>query len=434
MRMVDIIIKKRNGDNLSDEELSYVVNRYVSGDIPDYQMTALLMAVYFQGMNFKEISVLTERMMHSGEIMDLSSIEGPKIDKHSTGGVGDKVSIPLAPLVASAGIVVPMVSGRGLGHTGGTLDKLESIPGLNTQLSQPKFVEQLSRLGVVMAGQTGDFVPADKKLYSLRDVTGTVESIPLITASIMSKKLASGAEGLVMDVKTGSGAFMSTLEDSRKMAEMLVETGKHMNRKIRAIITDMNQPLGEYVGNSLEIFESIAFLKGEWEERLARIVFQLGSQMLVLGEIAKSSEEGEAILREKIDNGQALAKFEEMIEAQGGNPGVIENPGLLPVAQKTDVFSLPYSGYISRIDTRKIGLAACVLGAGRQTYDDDIDPAVGLRIHKRYGEAYESGEPLITIYYRDKQLLLESESLLREAYSVVEQKPEEKPLVYEVVQ
>ncbi len=434
MRMVDLIIKKRNGELLTEEEIDFIIDGYVKGKIPDYQISAWLMAIYFKGMNFEETGRLTKKMMYSGEVFDLSDIDGPKIDKHSTGGVGDKVSIPLAPLVASCDVYVPMVSGRGLGHTGGTLDKLESIPGFRTNLSYEEFKKVLKKNKMAMIGQTENFVPADKKLYALRDVTGTVESIPLITASIMSKKLASGAEGFVMDVKTGTGAFMQTIEDAENLAKFLVETGKVMNKKIKAFITDMNEPLGLYVGNSLEILESIEFLKGKQEKRLKEVIYLLASNMLILAGKVKNENEARRILDEKISSGKALETFVKMVELQGGDPRVTENYDLLPKSKYKKVFLSDKNGYIYHINTRLVGIAAGILGAGRKTYDDVIDPAVGFKIIKKYGNKVEKGEPIVEIYYNDENKLSECIEILKKAYTIREEKPSEKPILYKVIE
>lgn len=434
MRMVDIIRKKREGETISENEIAFMIDGYIRNEIPDYQLSAFLMATYFKGMSFEETGVLTRKMMYSGDVFDLSSIAGPKIDKHSTGGVGDKVSIPLAPLVACSGVLVPMVSGRGLGHTGGTLDKLESISGFSTRFGFDKFCSLLKTNSMAMIGQTDNFVPADKKIYSLRDVTATVESVPLITASIMSKKLASGADGFVMDVKTGTGAFMAKLEDARTLAKFLVETGKVMGKKMRAFITDMNEPLGEYVGNSLEILESIELLKGNGEQRLLDITLLLGSHMLILGGVAQSEDEAKAILMKKIQSGEALERFAMMVKEQGGDSRIVDDYSLLPLQAEKSDFVAAQSGYISAVDTRQVGVAASILGAGRKTFDDEIDPTVGFKILKKYGEPVEKGEPIACIHYQDKDKMESAKKMLSEAYTLSSDAPSEKPLVYEVIE
>ncbi|MCX6998914.1 MAG: pyrimidine-nucleoside phosphorylase [Candidatus Sumerlaeota bacterium] len=415
MRAVDLIAKKRDGGELKKEELEFLIKGYVSGEIPDYQMSAFLMAVFFSGMSFAEMATLTRVMMYSGDTFDLSSITGVKVDKHSTGGVGDKVSLILAPLVASAGVPVPMVSGRGLGHTGGTLDKLESIPGFTTGMDGKRFIDQIKRIGVAIIGQTDNFVPADKKLYAMRDVTATVESIPLISGSIISKKVASGADSFVFDVKTGTGAFMDTEDRARELAHSLIGVMKELGKKSMALITDMNQPLGRAIGNSLEVIECIESLKGNPPSDLREICMELGMRMLLLGERAATLEEAAGILQERWASGAALQKFQEMVKAQGGNPDIIDNPSLLDVSPDRKDLTSSRDGVIAGFEAREIGNVCMLLGAGRATYDAPIDYGVGLICHKKIGEVVKKGEPVFTIYHRGGKSLREAEKRLSQA-------------------
>ncbi|MGQ9632313.1 MAG: thymidine phosphorylase [bacterium] len=428
MRVVDLIAKKRDGLDLSRDEIAFIVGNFTSGAIPDYQMAAMLMAIYFRGMTEEETSYLVEEMMNSGEVLDLSHI-GPTVDKHSTGGVGDKVSITLAPLVASAGLVVPMMSGRGLGHTGGTLDKLEAIPGFRVDLTPEEFVRQLERIGVAMVGQTESIAPADRKLYALRDATATVESIPLIAGSIMSKKLATGARAIVFDVKTGSGAFMRSYDDSLSLARVLVGTAHRMGRLAVAYITDMNQPLGRAVGNALETAEAIGALKGEAPHDYMRLCLTLGAEMLILGGKAGSIEEGMGFLKRSIESGAAAEKMREMVSAQGGNPDVVDNPSLLPRCET--VLDLPSdrNGRVEAMDTRAVGLAAMILGAGREKQGDAVDPAVGLTIEKKLGDAVERGEVLVRLHVRGRSRVDGALKLLRGAYTIGDGGAEPPPLI-----
>ena len=408
MRAYDIILKKRNGNRLTKEEIAFFVSSYTKGDIPDYQASALLMAIYFQAMDDEETSFLTEAMMNSGEVYDLSSIPGKKIDKHSTGGVGDKVSIILAPLVASAGVTVPMMSGRGLGHTGGTLDKLESIPGFRTNLTKEEFISNLKKINVAMIGQSEFIAPADKRLYALRDVTGTIESIPLIASSIMSKKLAEGIDGLVLDVKTGSGAFMKKEKDAVRLAKAMAAIGKKMGKKIAALITDMEQPLGNAIGNSLEIKECIEVLKGRGPQDLIDITLELGAYMLKLSGKANNVAKGRGILKRHLSDGSAFQRFKDMIRLQDGDVNVIDNPSLLPSARYTKDLLSERNGYISKMDTEAIGIASCMLGAGRERIEDKIDPAVGIVINKKLGDKIKKGESLALLHYNSEDKLAEA--------------------------
>lgn len=398
MRMVDVIDHKRNGSALTKEEISAFVEGYTNGETPDYQASALLMAIYFNGMTDEEQANLTMQMLNSGDRLDLSDIPGIKVDKHSTGGVGDKTSIPLAPMVAALGIPVPMISGRGLGHTGGTLDKLEAIPGFEVERSEAEFKKQVRDIKVAIVGATGNVAPADKKIYALRDVTDTVDSIPLIAGSIMSKKIASGTDALVLDVKAGTGAFMKEEADAVKLANALVKIGKSVGMNCMALISDMNQPLGNMVGNALEIQESIAILKGEGPEDITELVMTLGSQMVVLAKKAATLAEARAKLEEVVANGSALEVFRQMIVAQGGDPRVIEDPTLMPQAKYHFELPAPQAGYVTKMTADEIGIAAMLLGGGRQAKTDMIDYAVGIELHKKVGDAVAEGESLLTIH------------------------------------
>lgn len=390
------------GIELSREEIAYIVDKFTKGEIPDYQMAIFLASVYFNGMNFEEIAHLTSAMMHSGEVLNLSSVSGIKVDKHSTGGVGDKVSLILAPLVASCGVVVPMISGRGLGHTGGTLDKLESIPGFRTALDAEEFIKILKQTGVAIIGQTEKIVPADKKLYALRDATNTVASIPLIASSIMSKKLTEGIDGLVLDVKTGNGAFMQKLKDAKLLARTMIEIGKRLNKKVVAVITDMNQPLGRTVGNALEVEESVSALKGDGGEDLMEVTYELGACMLLLAGKAKKKEDAKRVLKKKILTGEGLKKFKEMVESQSGDSSVTDGGSLQKAKYKIAVES-EESGYVKTIDTLKIGSIACSLGAGRMKLNDRIDHSVGLTIEKKISKKVKKGELLAYIHTNDRK-------------------------------
>ncbi|RMH68472.1 MAG: thymidine phosphorylase [Gemmatimonadetes bacterium] len=403
MRVLDVIQKKRDGQELSTGEIHAVIERYTRGEIPDYQMSALLMAIYFQGMSPAETRALIQAMMHSGQVVDLSSIPGTKVDKHSTGGVGDKVSLVLAPLVASVGVPVPMISGRGLGHTGGTLDKLESIPGFRTQLSLSEYRDITAKIGVAMIGQTPELTPADRKLYALRDVTGTVESIPLITASILSKKLAAGPDAIVFDVKVGKAAFMKTMDDAQTLAQNLVNISAEMGRGAVALLTNMNQPLGYAIGNALEVEESIDALAGKGPADLMEIVYALSAEMLWLAKRVETLEEGITVLQQHIADGKALAKFEELIQIQGGDPGVITDRSRLPQATHLYEIKSPQTGWIASMDPLLMGQVACELGAGRATIEDVIDPAVGLSVPVKVGDAVDTGQLLIRVYATDPQ-------------------------------
>ncbi len=398
MRMVDVIDAKRNGGELTEEQVRFFVDGYTAGDIPDYQASALLMAIWFCGMTPEETRLLTQAMLESGDRLDLSDIPGVKVDKHSTGGVGDKVSIPLAPLVASLGICVPMISGRGLGHTGGTLDKLEAIPGYTVELDEERFKRQLREVGCVIAGATGNIAPADKKIYALRDVTDTVDSIPLIAGSIMSKKIASGTDALVMDVKTGAGAFMREEADAVALAQALVGIARASGMEAVAVISDMNQPLGAKIGNALEIEESIELLRGEGPADLLELVLAIGSQMAVMGGAAKTVEEGRALLKAKIADGSALEKFRAMVEAQGGDGSVVDDFSLMPQAAYQFEVPAPRSGVVASMSADSLGIASMMLGGGRAAKDDELDYAAGIVLHKKVGDPVEEGESLLAIH------------------------------------
>ncbi|MCM6795760.1 pyrimidine-nucleoside phosphorylase [Levilactobacillus brevis] len=398
MRMVDIIDKKRNGGELTQEEIQTFVDGVVSGEIPDYQTSAFLMATYFKDMTDAERSELTMAMMKSGDHLDLSSIPGLKVDKHSTGGVGDKTSIPLAPIVAALGIPVPMISGRGLGHTGGTLDKLEAIPGYQVEISESDFLKQVSDQGLAIVGATGNIAPADKKIYALRDVTDTVDSIPLIASSIMSKKIASGTDALVIDVKTGAGAFMKTMDDSRKLAKALVGIGKGVGMDCMAIISDMNQPLGNAIGNALEIKESIDLLKGQAPADITELVMTLGAHMVVMSGKADDLETARAMCEKTITDGSALQKFGDMVAAQGGDRNVIDHPEIMPQAKFKIELPAKTSGVVSKVEADEMGIASMLLGGGRQKADDQLDYAVGIMMNKKVGDPVKAGESLLTIY------------------------------------
>lgn len=404
MRMVDLIEKKRDGNELSKEEIEYIVTNYTNGKIPDYQVSALLMAIFYQDMTNEEITNLTLAIANSGDVIDLSSLEGIKVDKHSTGGVGDTTTLILAPLVASVGVTVAKMSGRGLGYTGGTLDKLEAIPGFQIELSDEAFVRIVNESKVAVIGQSGNLAPADKKLYALRDVTATVDSLPLIASSIISKKIAAGADAIVLDVTTGDGAFMKNIEDARRLAKTMTSIGKLANRETVAVISDMSEPLGEAIGNSLEVVEAIETLQGNGPEDLVEMCYALGSQMVVLAGKAKTIDEARTLLQEALESGKALAKFKEMIQNQGGDPTIVEQPERILTARYTMELPAKQSGVVSKIVANELGIAAMMLGAGRKTKEDDIDHAVGLKLHKKIGDTVTKGESLLTIYSNDKEI------------------------------
>ena len=433
MRFVDIIEKKRNGESLTQEEIHFWIEGYVNESIPDYQVSALCMAIYFQGMNADEIAWLTHEMMHSGDVFDLSDIEGIKADKHSTGGVGDKTSLSLAPMVASCGLKIAKMSGRGLGHTGGTLDKMESIEGLSISLDDDAFKNQVNEIGIAIIGQTKQVVPADKKLYSLRDVTATVPSIPLIASSIMSKKLASGADTILLDVKFGEGAFMKTPEEAEILAKTMISIGNKLGRDTRAIISSMEQPLGNAIGNALEVKEAIATLKDEGPEDFKELCMHAGSIMLMQGKIASNEQEARALLQENISNGKALEKLIHMVKAQGGNIGQIVHPETLPKAKKQIEFFSKEEGYIQRLNALELGTLAMQIGAGRRVKEDNINHAVGIVLNKKDGDFVQKGD-LLAIVHTDTELSEEWIHDFYQCFEIDEKEQQKTPLVYKVIQ
>ncbi len=418
MDTVGFLRRARDGERLGADDIGAFIGGLVDGSIPDYQAAAYLMAVFSRGMHQDDVVATTLAMRDSGSVVDLSGLKGPKIDKHSTGGVGDKISLPLAPLVASLGVKVPMISGRGLGHTGGTLDKLESIPGFSTGVSIDQFVENVGTLGVSMAGQTSNLVPADKKLYALRDVTATVESIPLITSSILSKKLAEGIGGLVLDVKVGRGAFMKDEASARELAESLVRVGKGAGLRTVALLTRMEQPLGLTIGNALEVRESIAVLKGEGPADVTALTLALGAEMMVLARRSADVEEAEESLEEAIDNGHALDKFRALIKVHGGDPRVVDDPSLLPTAPCRLEIRAPMGGVVERIDSYELGLSAMQLGAGRATAEDTIDPAVGIELQRKVGQQTSEGDVLAILHHRDGAAVDELAAKVKAAFTI----------------
>ncbi|MFZ0735381.1 MAG: thymidine phosphorylase [Candidatus Sulfotelmatobacter sp.] len=432
-RAIDVIRKKRDAMELSQEEIEGLVDAYTKGAIPDYQVSAWLMAVVLRGMTRPETAALTDAMLHSGEILDLSSLAPTKVDKHSTGGVGDKTSLVLAPVAAAAGIVVPMISGRGLGHTGGTLDKLEAIPGFNVNLTVSEFRRLLEVCGCAMIGQTAEIAPADRKLYALRDVTGTVESPYLICASIMSKKLAEGIDALVLDVKTGSGAFMKNEKDAAFLAELMVETGERMGKQVVALITDMNQPLGNMIGNALEVVEVIEVLKGGGPEDLKELCLELSGWMLHLGGAAKNVDEGKKRSAEIIASGAALEKFRRMIELQGGDARVVDDAGRLPRARETMQVPSTKAGNLSSMQCEQIGTACVILGGGRERKEDSVDPAVGIVLHKKVGDRVTVGEPIATIHHNDASRAERARKLISQSCEIGDAAPEPRPLIHRVI-
>lgn len=429
MRFSDLIIKKRNGLKLTENDIIFMIEEYNGGKIPDYQMSAMLMAIYFKGMNNSEIRYLTKAMIDSGKIIDLSSIPGIKVDKHSTGGVGDTTTLALAPMVAAAGVKVAKMSGRGLGHTGGTIDKLESIEGFKTELSLNKFIKIVKKVGVSIISSTSDLVPADKKLYALRDVTGTVDSIPLIVSSIMSKKLAAGADAIVLDITTGSGAFMREYKDALKLGKIMVDIGLEFKKEIIGVVSNMDEPLGFAIGNSLEVKEAIEILKNKGPEDLRRLCLVLGSYMLKLGRVTKTYQEGKNKLEKILKSGVALNKFKEMIIAQGGNSGIIDNPKLLPLAKHCTKIKANKSGYIQKIDSRLVGESAMLLGAGREEKESKIDLSVGIVLKKKVGNRININENLAEVHYNDSEKLKEAKKKLLSSFIIGIKKPVKLPLI-----
>ena len=433
-RAVDVIRKKRDGAELSSAEIEWLIASYTRGEVPDYQISAWLMAVVLKGMTRAETTVLTDSMLHSGDVLDFSAIPSRKVDKHSTGGVGDKTSLVLAPLAAAAGIAVPMISGRGLGHTGGTLDKLESIPGFNVNLSTAEFRRVLETCGCAMIGQTPQIAPADRKLYALRDVTGTVESPYLICASIMSKKLAEGIDALVLDVKTGSGAFMKEEKDAIFLAELMVETGQRMGKQIVALITGMDQPLGNMVGNALEVVECVDVLKGGGPSDLCELCAELSGWMLFLGGAAKTVADGKQLYQKLIASGAALDRFKKMVELQGGDPSVIDDISKLPAAQHAVEVLSPRSGFLSSFQCEQVGTACVVLGGGRERKEDLVDPSVGIALHKKLGDSISTGEPLATIHHNGSLRAEQAGAMLLNSFGITDSAPgPAKPLVRRVL-
>ena len=433
MRTVDLILRKRGGEELSVEELQFLVNGYTTGEIPDYQMSAFLMATFFSGMTDRELSALTEVMMSSGEVLNLDSIPGVKVDKHSTGGVGDKTSLICAPIAAAAGVIVPMVSGRGLGHTGGTLDKLESIPGFRTDLTLDQFRDQLASLGLCFIGQSEEIAPADKRLYALRDVTGTVESIPLIASSIMSKKLAEGINALVLDVKVGNGAFMKKQVDARRLAQAMVGIGRRLDIRVQALITDMNQPLGFAIGNALEVMEVSQTLQKAGPADLTRLSLELAARMIHLGKKAETLDEARKIAEDKLMDGSAFQKFRQVVEAQGGNAQALDRFDLLPNATGMREVLTPRAGFVSAIMAEDIGRASQMMGAGRIRKEDAIDPAVGVILEVKVGEKVDAGSVLCRLYCTNEEGLEEAAELVEDAFRISGSRPEERELILEVV-
>ena len=434
IRVVDLLRHKRDGHEHSPTEIQQLVKGFTNGEIPDYQVAAWLMAVILRGLNESETAALTDAMLRSGEVLDLSDLPGAKVDKHSTGGVGDKTSLVLAPVAAAGGLLVPMISGRGLGHTGGTLDKLESIPGFNVNLSVPDFRRVLATCGCAMIGQTAQIAPADKKIYALRDVTATVESPYLICASIMSKKLAEGIDGLVLDVKTGSGAFMKEEKDASFVAELMVQTGERMGKSMVALITDMDQPLGRKIGNSLEVIEVLDVLRGEGPEDLRELCLELAGWMFHLGKVTPSVEMGKKLAAEQIQSGRALEKFRQMVELQGGDPYSLDDAKKLPQAKHTSVLTSPSAGYVSRMECEAFGTACVVLGGGRSKKEDTVDPAVGIVLHRKVGDSVSKDDALCTIHYNSQVLADQAKEILLGSFIYSDTSPSEhRPLIHKVI-
>ncbi|CUP03654.1 MAG: pyrimidine-nucleoside phosphorylase [Clostridium baratii] len=433
MRMYDLILKKRNGQELTKEEIDFFVQGYTNGEIPDYQASALLMAIFFNKMNKRETADLTMSMVNSGDKLDLSNIEGIKVDKHSTGGVGDKTTICLTPLVASCGVPVAKMSGRGLGHTGGTIDKLESFKGFSVQLDQKEFMDNVNEKGIAVAAQTGHLAPADKKIYALRDVTATVDNMSLIASSIMSKKIASGSDAIVLDVKVGDGAFMKTPEDAKALAKEMVDIGNNVGRKTIGVISDMDQPLGYAIGNAIEVIEAIDLLKGNGPKDLLELTLTLGSNMLILAGRVKDEEEGRKLLKENIENGKALEKLKEFVKAQGGDSSYVDDVSKFPQAKYIIEVKANKSGYINKINAEKLGLIAMELGAGRATKESAIDLAVGIKLLKKRGHKVEKEDVLGYIYANDLEKANKAKEDLLENVEIKNEKGKEIPLIYDIV-
>ena len=433
MRMYDLIMKKRNGSELTTEEINFFIGGYTDGTIPDYQVSALLMAIYFQKMNKRETKDLTMAMVNSGETINLSAIRGVKVDKHSTGGVGDTTTLILGPIVAAAGVPVAKMSGRGLGHTGGTIDKLESFEGFNISMSIEKFIKNVNEVKIAIGGQTADLAPADKMLYALRDVTATVDNMSLIASSIMSKKIASGADAIVLDIKTGSGAFMKNEDDAFELAREMVDIGTNVSKNTIGVITDMDQPLGYAVGNALEVKEAIDTLKGEGPKDLTELCLIIGAHMLVLGEKAENAQQAREILKNIVKSGKGLAKLRELVVAQGGNPAYVDDPSIFPLSNIVEPIRSNYVGYVKAIKADYIGRAALALGAGRETKESIIDLSVGIVLHKKIGDFVKKGESIATIYASSYEKQKVSEKMVLDAYEIVQWKTIAKPLIKGVV-
>lgn len=433
MRMYDIIMKKRNGEALNKEEIDFFIKGYTRGNIPDYQVSALMMAVYFQGMNEEETLALTMAMANSGDMLDLSAIQGIKVDKHSTGGVGDKTTLALTPMVAACGIPVAKMSGRGLGHTGGTIDKLESFPGFTTSISTKDFIHNVNRIGIAVMGQTADLAPADKKLYALRDVTATVDNMSLIASSIMSKKLAAGADAIVLDVKTGSGAFMKTEEDSLALATEMTKIGRNAGRTTIAVVSDMDQPLGFAVGNALEVKEAIDTLKGKGPEDFVELCMTLGSQMLIAGGKAETESEAKEMLQKVLDSGEALDKLAEFVEAQGGDKCSVYDTELLPKASIVEPVLCPEDGYITHIECDEIGICSLILGGGRETKESEIDLSVGIVLTKKVSDKVSKGDVLAYIHANDANKLQTAKERFLKAYTYSEKQPQKSKMIKHII-
>lgn len=433
MRMYDLIIKKRNGEELSTEEINFFIDNYTKGNIPDYQVSALMMAIYFQKMNMRETADLTMAIVNSGDVLDLSKIEGIKVDKHSTGGVGDTTSLVLTPMVAALGIPVAKMSGRGLGHTGGTIDKLESFQGFTVEITETQFLNNVNGIKLAIMGQTADLAPADKKLYALRDVTGTVDNISLISSSIMSKKIAAGADCIVLDVKVGDGAFMKSYEDAKRLAEAMVSIGKNVGRQTIAVISDMDQPLGLAIGNALEVREAIDTLMGKGPKDLLELCLTVGSQMVLLAKKATTEEEARQMLMKTIEDGSAIYKFKEFILAQGGNGEQVDDPELLPKAKYIIEVKSKIPGYVTKINAENIGLIAMELGAGRATKEDVIDLAVGVVLNKKRGERVAVGDTIAYVHANDESKIKKAEEDILANYKIEDVQGKEIPLIYDVI-
>lgn len=433
MRMYDLIMKKRNGGTLSRDEIFFMIEGYTKGNIPDYQMSAMMMAIYFNGMNEKETAALTMAMAESGDQLDLSGIQGIKVDKHSTGGVGDKTSLALTPMVSACGVKIAKMSGRGLGHTGGTIDKLESFQGFSTSLSEEAFIDQVNRIGISIIGQTKNLAPADKKLYALRDVTATVDNMSLIASSIMSKKLAAGADAIVLDVKTGSGAFMKEEADAMLLAGEMMTIGKNAGRKMMAVISDMDQPLGNAVGNALEVKEAIETLKGHGPADFTELCMTLGSCMLMVAEIAENEQQAREMLKEAVDSGKALDKLAELVEAQGGDKRMVYETDLLPKASSITPLLSEKDGYVEKIQCDEVGICSLILGGGRETKESAIDLSVGIVLTKKVGSHVKAGEPLVYIHSNEEAKRLACEERLRKAFHIGDKVKKEGAIIHQIL-